>query len=88
MHKGGRLIIETRNTILDAGQLGVELDVAPGHYVQLSVSDTGTGMAPEVRERAFKPFFTTKEKGRGTGPGAADGLRLRKAIRRAHHNLQ
>jgi PAS domain S-box-containing protein len=69
MPKGGKLIIETRNAVLDANQLLGE--VAAGEYVRLSISDTGTGMSQETRERAFEPFYTTKEKGRGTGLGLA-----------------
>jgi PAS domain S-box-containing protein len=69
MPKGGKLIIETRNAVLDPDQLSG--DVAAGEYVRLSISDTGTGMSPETRERAFEPFYTTKEKGRGTGLGLA-----------------
>ena len=68
MPDGGRLRIETAN--VRVGQRASrELDLAPGDYVAISVTDTGTGMAPEVAARAFEPFFTTKPIGLGTGLG-------------------
>jgi PAS domain S-box-containing protein len=70
MPEGGRLTIGTRNLVLGesaAQALGGELE--PGDYVAISVGDTGTGMPPEVLERAFEPFFTTKPMGQGTGLG-------------------
>jgi PAS domain S-box-containing protein len=68
MSDGGRLIIETANTVLDE-RGAQEHDVEPGEYVTVSVTDTGTGMAPEVLSRAFDPFYTTKPLGQGTGLG-------------------
>ena len=64
----GRITIETANTWLDA-TAGRQRDLSPGQYVSLSVSDTGTGMPPDVVARAFDPFFTTKPMGQGTGLG-------------------
>ncbi len=68
MPDGGRLTIETGNRWVD-DRAARERDLAPGQYLSLSVSDTGTGMPPDVIARAFDPFFTTKPLGQGTGLG-------------------
>jgi signal transduction histidine kinase len=68
MPQGGRLTIETANRWLD--ERGArDHDIAPGQYISLCVTDTGTGMEPDVAAHAFDPFFTTKPLGQGTGLG-------------------
>ena len=69
MPDGGRLMIETRNEILDADYARENPGATPGDYVAVIVSDTGTGMPPDVLNRIFEPFFTTKDAGKGTGLG-------------------
>ncbi len=68
MPEGGRLTIETANRWLDE-RSAKQRDLTPGQYVSICVSDTGTGMTPDVVARAFDPFFTTKPIGLGTGLG-------------------
>ena len=65
----GRLTIEARNALLDEAYARQQLDLVAGQYVLLTVTDTGSGMAPNVLLRAFEPFFSTKPEGKGTGLG-------------------
>jgi PAS domain S-box-containing protein len=69
MTRGGKLTIETRNIFVDENHRRGQTFIRPGHYVILSVRDTGMGMDKETQSRIFEPFFTTKEKGKGTGLG-------------------
>lgn len=69
MPGGGQLMIETANTYLDQDYVSHFGDVSPGQYVMLSVTDTGSGIPPNVLQEVFEPFFTTKEVGKGSGLG-------------------
>jgi CheY-like chemotaxis protein len=69
MAKGGRLVLDGENFVIDDAYAAKFAEVQPGEYVVISVTDNGSGMPPEVTDRAFEPFFTTKEVGKGSGLG-------------------
>jgi CheY-like chemotaxis protein len=69
MPGGGKLTLETANILLDEAYATAQIEVKPGQYVMISVSDTGAGMSQEVINNAFEPFYTTKPIGQGTGLG-------------------
>jgi len=71
MPQGGKLTIETANSILDASYCENHVGFTPGDYVRLSFSDDGVGMNKETLQHIFEPFFTTKDVGKGTGLGLA-----------------
>jgi len=71
MPNGGRLIIETKNTVLEENTLKVKNGIEPGDFVEIAINDTGSGMSKEVSDRIFDPFFSTKKEGKGTGLGLA-----------------
>jgi PAS domain S-box-containing protein len=69
MPGGGRLLIETGNVVIDNSYARINADVRPGPYVMIAVSDTGSGIPADIRDKVIEPFFTTKGVGKGTGLG-------------------
>jgi PAS domain S-box-containing protein len=79
MPRGGTLTISAENVRLDENYARMHADAKPGEYVSIAVSDTGTGISEDIREKIFEPFFTTKEIGTGTGLGLSTTLAIVKS---------
>ena len=79
MASGGSIILRAENVFVDENYARMHLEAKPGRYVTLTVSDTGTGMSPEVVGRIFEPFFTTKDMTKGTGLGLSTVLSIVKS---------
>ena len=84
MPDGGRLTLRTANVGEAESRSLAYKGMPPGDYVLVEVADTGTGIPPEIIDKIFEPFFSTKEVGKGTGPRPLDRLRHHQADRRLH----
>ena len=76
MPEGGQISLSARNENIDSAQTAGALDLAKGAYVRIEVTDTGVGIDPEVLEKIYDPFFTTKEVGKGSGLGLSTSLNI------------
>lgn len=83
MPQGGTLSLAAQNVVIDEAYAGMSPEAKPGRYVMVRVSDSGTGMTPEIIARIFEPFFTTKPPGSGTGLG----LSTVRSIVSSHHGF-
>ncbi|HQZ97433.1 MAG TPA: PAS domain S-box protein [Pyrinomonadaceae bacterium] len=79
MPMGGTLTLTAENFVIDENYARMNIDAEPGNYVLMTISDTGTGMSPDIVKRIFDPFFTTKEVGKGTGLGLATTMTIVKS---------
>jgi PAS domain S-box-containing protein len=79
MPDGGVLSIGVENARLDEHYAAMKFQAKPGNYVNISVTDSGTGIPPEIIEKIFEPFFTTKEVGKGTGLGLSTVIAIVKS---------
>jgi PAS domain S-box-containing protein len=79
MPNGGTLIVAVENCVLDEQYAGMNLQAKPGRYVNISVTDTGTGIPPALIDKIFEPFFTTKELNKGTGLGLSTVMAIVKS---------
>ncbi len=87
MPEGGKLTVETLNAHLDENYAARHIDVPAGQYVLIAITDTGTGMPPEVVSRAFDPFFHDQGGRQRHWARPQPGFRLRQAIGRSHQDL-
>jgi two-component system, cell cycle sensor histidine kinase and response regulator CckA len=79
MPDGGKLTIEAENLFIDENYAKMNIEAHIGNYISITISDTGTGIRPDIIERIFEPFFTTKELGKGTGLGLSTVLGIVKS---------
>jgi len=83
MPDGGHLTLEIENCVLDEHYAAMNTQARPGRYVQIRVTDSGTGMSPSIVDKIFEPFFTTKEVGKGTGLGLSTVM----AVLKSHEGI-